>query len=237
MAAAYKESLKASPPALLYFPFPGRGLPCRISLYAAFGETGWKNELMTFADFGAEKAKIAAGEPTVLPSGSLPQLTVTVDGKSQVFTQSHAICRWAANLARDSYPHLYPDNPSLQLAIDEAVAVCDEILLKTPHDKDAEVKKTKREEFAATGYLKNGLKMLEAKAAAVGGPFYVGSELSLADIFIAANIQMIKDGQFDHVPKEYVDQFPTLCKLVEATAAAALVKEYMAFEEKSAPAK
>ena len=74
---------------------------------------------MNFEEFGAEKAKIAAGDPSRLLSGSLPQLTLP-GGK--VYGQSGAIVKYALASAKargsDAAFQLGSDDPEDILAIE-----------------------------------------------------------------------------------------------------------------------
>ena len=53
-------------------------------------------------------------------------------------------------------------------------------------------------------------------ASQLGGPFIAGSKLSVADLsFYFALYKMVADGQFDYVPANYMDKFPSLKAVAE----------------------
>ena len=54
---------------------------------------------------------------------------------------------------------MYPADDLAALAVDEIMDVCQDILTKCPQDKDEEVKKTKRQEYAA-GKMKSLFELL-----------------------------------------------------------------------------
>eukprot|EP01052_Picozoa_sp_SAG31_P024816 SAG31_NODE_2136_length_6360_cov_5.316882_5_plen_227_part_00 len=118
-----------------YFDFDGgRGPICRIALHAS--GLPWVDVRVKGADFGAAKAegKYMTGLPVLkLPSG-------------RIITQSTAIARFAA---KHGDAGLYPTDPEAALLVDELICVAEDALTKTPSDPDQEIKKTKREEYAA----------------------------------------------------------------------------------------
>lgn len=211
-----------SKPELLYFPFAGRGAAVRLCLTAAFGKDGWEDKELAFDQFGAEKAKITAGEPSILKSGSVPQLTLP-DGTT--VTQSHAMCRWACKSVRNEVTQgLYPDDPKGALLVDESVAHLDEILLKTPQDPDKEVKKAKRIEFSSKGkYMHSAMSLVEGRIAESPGPFLLPA-MTMADIYVAGLVAMILGGDFDYIEPSYMDQFPKLVACKEAVEGSDLYK-------------
>ena len=101
-----------------------------------------------------------------------------------------------------------------------------QVLNKCPQDADAEVKKTKREEYAA-GWMKATLTWLEAQFAKTATPF-LHEDLGFADLHLYMVVDMVLQGQFDYVPASYMDQFPGLLKSCEAVKASPLVAEYLA---------
>mmetsp|Transcript_44839 Transcript_44839/g.100740 ORF Transcript_44839/g.100740 Transcript_44839/m.100740 type:complete len:206 (-) Transcript_44839:81-698(-) len=185
-----------------YFDGAGRATPARVALFKAFGGD-WEDERIDWATFQKMKAD---GD---FPLGSVPVLTLK-DGRKVV--QSEAIARWAGRQGG-----LYPEDPTEALLVDEAVTTFFEVLGKCPQDPDPEAKKAKREEYAA-GWMKVALTTMEKKYSD-GGPFLIGSTLTLADLSLYCVVSMIVDGSFDHVPASYMEGFPALSK------AAAQVKE------------
>ena len=55
----------------------------------------------------------------------------------------------------------------------------------------------------------SGMELLEGRIAASGGPFLLGKQLSLADLYIRAPLcDLFELGQFDGVPATFFDEFP-----------------------------
>lgn len=220
-------------PTFSYFGLPGRGMPCRLPLFTAFGKDGFVDDRWTFDKFGAEKKKFLENPSTseLVNSGSLPFITLA-NGKT--ITQSIAIARWAARQNKEEIgKDLYPaENVDDCLLIDEVMAVYEEIMLKCPHDKDDEARKAKREEYAEKGFLRIGCDLIAKryKEKSNSGPFLCGSgkNPTLADLFVYAMVYLLETGMFDHVAKDYCDQWPDLVKAARACPESELAKAYLA---------
>jgi len=128
--------------------------------------------------------------------------------------------RFAGKLSK-----LYPEDPVAAMAVDEAMDVCQDILTKCPQDPDAGVKKTKREEYAA-GKMKSMMDLLAQRVGESGSAFMVGGDLTIADLVVYFLVKMIREGQFEHVPANYVDAWPQLAGLEKAVPEHPLVKAY-----------
>jgi len=174
-----------SKPKLSYFDFPGRGFPARVCLFNGLGKEGWEDDRV--ADFGALKPS--------LPLGQLPVLTL---GDGRVITQSNAIACWAAKQGDEP---LWPADAESQMIIDEVAGILSDGLSKCPQDADEEVKKTKRQEYAA-GFLTTAMNLVDKR---VQGPFLLGEKLSVGDLGLYSFVDMIMTGMFDHVPASFVD--------------------------------
>lgn len=48
----------------------------------------------------------------------------------------------------------------------------------------------------------------EARLAERGGPFFLGKDLSLADLFVYVLVDGLKTGFFDHIPTDTLDAYP-----------------------------
>ena len=103
--------------------------------------------------------------------GSLPVLTLS-DGTR--ITQSDAIALWAANKAGNA-----PADPDDALLSDELSNTAFDMLNKCPQDADEEVKKEKRQEFAA-GFLTQACRLVCERLSIKDGPLLLGTELCLA---------------------------------------------------------
>lgn len=190
-----------------------RGEPVRIALHASGVE--WKDTSVSFDEFKAAKAagKYGAGLPVMkLPSGL-------------ELGQSVAMVRYAGKLGKSG---LYPSDPEAALLVDCVMDTCQDALTKCPQDPDVEVKKKKREEYAE-GKLKSYMNDIDIILKAKGGPFILGKQISIADLVVKYFlVDMITSGNFDYVPKEYVDQWPQFAVHGQAVDDCDVVKAYKA---------
>lgn len=221
-------------PRLRYFMFPGRCYAARVALFNSFGKEGWIDERLGQTQFRKLKAQAAeqrkAKDISVLATDSLPQL-ILADGKTQV-TQSHAIARWAARQKKPSANAyaLYPEEDlDAALLVDEAMSMVDSMVGFAPKDADKEVRMTKRQAYAIEGgFLHIGFSILESRLRNSGGPFLLGTQLSIGDLYLKKPLtDMILDKQFEGVSPEYLDQFSAVRAHTDAVAAHPLVKEYL----------
>ena len=111
--------------------------------------------------------------------------------------------------------------------VDEAVAIVDQILLLTPKDIDADTRAANREKYHTEGFLRVGMEVLEGRLDQSGGPFILGNDISIADLYIRAPLGDLFDlGQFDGIPKEFYDDFPNVQKCSASVLEHDLLKEY-----------
>ncbi len=190
--------------ALTYFNAPGRAESVRVALRLA-GQP-FEDRRLNYADFGALKAQGA------LPLGSVPLLEV--DGL--VLTQTAAMLRYAARLGGGE---LYPSDPLQALIVDSALDTFNDTLsnalLPSLYERDMEKKLAMRVDFAA-GPLARACAYVEGLIARSGGPFLLGSSLSIADIVIALQIGQIEAGGLDGISPSMLDAYPHLKGLAAA---------------------
>lgn len=87
---------------------------------------------------------------------------------------------------------LYPEQPLDALAVDEVMDVVQDALTRTPQDADADVKKAKREEYAA-GKLKGYMALLAHRYQSTdGGPYLLGTSLTVADLALYYLLAMLR---------------------------------------------
>jgi glutathione S-transferase len=192
---------------LTYFDSKGRAQPIRICLRIAKLE--FEDERLPFPVFGEKKA---AGE---FPLGQLPVLSI--DGK--VYCQSQALTRWAARKAG-----LYPADELKALVVEEIVSTINDASASLPYRTPGETEesfKPKREAWfpAAARFWK----FLEARLAEHGGPFFLGKELSFADLVVFTLVDSIQAGNWDHVPVDVFTAYPSLLALHKAVGEDPLV--------------
>jgi len=130
--------------------------------------------------------------------------------------------KWAAT-AKGPSP-LYPEDPEKRIQIDEAIEIIYECQ-RCPGGKDEEEKKAAREAFGA-GPLKVGLKLFTQKLSASEGPFILGSQLTLADLWVYFVINMIKVGQMDYVDPKVLDEFPKVMESFKSICDSDVLKKY-----------
>jgi len=175
---------------LTYFPAAGRAEPIRLTL--AIGGVEFEDERIVRDEFVSRKPS--------LPFGSLPVLDV--DGS--VYSQSHAILRYAGKLAK-----LYPEDPLHALRVDEVLdGLTDALNALVPsfRAQDDETKKRLRTEFLKNEFPRyfGGVEKL------IAGPFVLGDKPSIADVAIYTSLQSFTDGSLDHIPADSVNAYPKM---------------------------
>jgi len=219
-------------PQLHYFAFRGRALGCRVALFNSLGKDGWTDRRVSLPRF--RKAPRPAQNPDRLDAeyvtNNLPQLDLPCGTK---ISQSHAIARYAARLPGPAappphyLPDLYPADAVSAMIVDEAVAVIDQILLLTPKDADAAVRAAHREEYQQSGFLRVGMELLEGRLRRSGGPFLLGAQLTIADLYVRAPLcDLFELGQFEGVGPEFYDAFPNIRACGSAVMEHPLLKAY-----------
>ena len=164
-------------------------------------------------------------------TNNLPQLNLPCGTK---VSQSHAIARYAAALRPAEQPahfvaDLYPRDASQALVVDEAVAIVDQILLLTPKDADEATRAQNRVAYQDTGFLRVGMEILEGRLKESGGPFVLGQQLTIADLYVRAPLcDLFELKQFDGVGDEFVADFPRVMACGAATLAHPLLEAYHA---------
>eukprot|EP00927_Polykrikos_kofoidii_P079917 TRINITY_DN76762_c0_g1_i1.p1 TRINITY_DN76762_c0_g1~~TRINITY_DN76762_c0_g1_i1.p1 ORF type:complete len:285 (-),score=35.58 TRINITY_DN76762_c0_g1_i1:190-999(-) len=213
-SASVCESAASALPKLHYFAFRGRALACRVALFNSLGTAGWIDQRVSLPRF-KKAPKLPQNSDRVnaeYVTNNLPQLDLPCGLK---ISQSHAIARFAAklhdptNLPQHFVEDLYPKDPKSAILVDEAIAVIDQILLLSPKDSDAATRAKQREEYQCSGFLRVGMELLEGRIAQSGGPFILGTHLSLADLFVRAPLcDLFELKQFDGVGPEFYEAFP-----------------------------
>ena len=226
-------------PIFHYFQFRGRALASRVALFNSLGKDGWIDKrisLPRFKKFPKDMYHHAPSErvrTAEYVTNNLPQLNLLCGTK---ISQSHAIARYAAklswNVSEEDLPHhhvpnLYPTNPKDALMVDEAVAIVDQILLLTPKDDDKATRSKNRQAYHESGFLRVAMELLEGRLEESGGPFVLGKNLSIADLYIRAPLADLFDlGQFDGVPEEFYSSFPNVQQCAEAVPKHNLLQAY-----------
>jgi len=224
-------------PKLHYFAFRGRALASRVALFNSLGKDGWIDQRVSLPRFKRDpNVKQPMQNPDRLIkneyiTNNLPQLDLPCGTR---VSQSHAIARYAAKLqpkATNLPPHflsnLYPSDKVEAMIVDEAIAIVDQILLLTPKDVDAETRKLRRDEYQDTGFLRVGMEVLEGRLAVSGGPFLLGDQLTIADLYLRAPLCDLFDlGQFEGVDSNFYNAFPRIKACGDAVLEHPLLKAY-----------
>lgn len=221
-------------PRLRYFMFPGRCYAARVAMFNSLGKDGWVDERLGQSQFRKMKQQAAADRKSnvfpTLVTDNLPQL-ILGDGKTQV-TQSHAIARWAARQNQDVAKKwtLYPETDlNAALVVDEAMSLVDSMIGFAPKDADKEVRLAKRQAYSGPdGFLGIGFSILETRIRESGGPFLLGDQMSIGDLYLKKPLtDMILDKQFEAVEPEYLETYPLVRAHTDAVASHPLVLEYL----------
>lgn len=181
---------------LSYFDFNGgRGEPARLAMI--LGDIDFNDDRIPMAKWPEARA--------TKPFKAIP--TLEVDG--EVFTQSNAINRYVAKLAK-----LYPTDQLEAFRCDEVMdAIEDQSqkIVATFSIQDPEEKKRAREKLA-DGLIPNLLSWLNDKLKA-RGEYFADNRLTIADLRVFATIKHLKSGNLDHIPSDLCEK---VAPLVEA---------------------
>lgn len=188
---------------LTYFNGKGRG-ECARLLFAAAG-VKFEDDRIEFANWPALKPKT--------PLGSLPVLYVD----DKVVATSQAINRY---LAREF--NLYGQNNEENACVDMVFEVSLELftdMIGVAFEKDEKVKEEKSKKL----FGENAPKIFGYLEKKLGSnTFFVGSTMTLADIFFFVTMEMLFKGSDD-----CLDKFPKLKDLKERVAATDKIAAYL----------
>eukprot|EP01061_Rhynchopus_euleeides_P029946 TRINITY_DN495_c0_g1_i5.p1 TRINITY_DN495_c0_g1~~TRINITY_DN495_c0_g1_i5.p1 ORF type:complete len:215 (+),score=109.65 TRINITY_DN495_c0_g1_i5:115-759(+) len=179
---------------VVYFPVPGKGEPLRLT--ATLGDLELENTVVDGATWGSTlKATVAPAQMPLL----------YVDGKQ--YGQSLAQLRYLGKLAG-----LYPEDPLVALEVDELVDYAQEVfapIAKTfAIQNDEEKQKARAAAVAEGGDAHKWLVYLDKRLE--GKKYAVGDALSIADVVIFTQIQPLRAGWLDGVPKDCLDAFKNI---------------------------
>ena len=187
----------------------GRAEPIRIALHAAgvaFEDVRW-----SFPEFG-EKRQSARFHAVPF---------MEIDG--EVITQSNAISRYVGKMSG-----LYPEDAKQALYCDEVLGALEDLnhyVVQTFSLQGEELKAAR--EALMEGRLKVFLTGLDELLKRGGGQYFVGKQLSMADLKMATQLKMLRSGNLDHVPADFADKLvPDLAAMQERIANEDIVKAY-----------
>lgn len=203
---------------LTYFGIEGAAEKVRLAMKMA--GIPFEDVRIAFQDWPAMKPN--------MPNQQLPILEI--DG-SEPITQSAAMAKWAAR----QHPTLYSGDADRLLVIDQMIHILDDDVREfqpalymgmRPAKFGRADDFAKTEEGAAlvksmrSNYVENDLpkaiKLLTAQLKKSGGPFLLGAEITLADLFWLPRLRYLQSGICDHVPTDCLDYFPEILAYKQA---------------------
>lgn len=177
----------------------GRAFVIRTCLGIA--KVPYEDERLTHEEFAAKRG--GAGPSKDFPLGQVPVLTLP---SGVVVTQSVALSRYAGKLAK-----LYPDDAEKAVVVDEIIDTITDLGVALPWGAtDPEQLQKLREEFAS-GKLNMYYTFL-----ASGGPFFGGSEYTIADLHVYSVVKLLRSGYIDHISTNYDAKWPVFEKFIVA---------------------
>ena len=194
---------------LYYFKIPfWRAEVTRLSLY--IGDIPFEDYRIEGNDYDKFKKTGKLPNKKIAPFKQLPVLDV--DGK--IFAQTGAIARFCGKLSG-----LYPKNDDYKAAlIDQIIEGAQDInylVTLSGRDKDLERKKIARD-ILATRHLPKWFRFLEDLLKQnTESIYFVGSDLTIADLAIWRLLGWLKSGMLDGVPTTILDNYENLNKLRE----------------------
>ncbi|GMF43168.1 unnamed protein product [Phytophthora fragariaefolia] len=196
---------------LTYFGAAGRAEVPRLIFY--IGGVPFQDNRIDANQFKAMKES--------LPLGQVPILEV--DG--EVFTQSHAIVRYAGRLGG----HYPVSTPYLALKIDEVLHAMGEVEEKMGpsfREPDADKKKAMREELAAVT-LPRYAALLEARLEKMQQiPAFTSDDVYVHEVVLYSWVKMMRAGYIDFIPTSVLDGYKLLNEAYEKVANHPKVKEW-----------
>ena len=194
---------------LYYFKIPfWRAEVTRISLF--IGDIPFQDYRIEGDDYDKFKKSGELPNKKIAPFKQLPVLDV--DG--EIFAQTGAIARFCGKLSG-----LYPKNDDYKSAlIDQIIEAAQDInflVTLSGRDKDEERKKIARK-ILATNHLPKWFQFLENLLQQnANSVYFVGNELTIADLAIWRLLGWLKSGLLDGIPTNILDNFENLNKLRE----------------------
>ena len=194
---------------LYYFKIPfWRAEVTRISLF--IGDIPFQDYRIESDDYDKFKKSGELPNKKIAPFKQLPVLDV--DG--EIFAQTGAIARFCGKLSG-----LYPKNDDFKSAlIDQIIEAAQDInflVTLSVREKDEERKKIARK-ILATNHLPKWFQFLENLLQQnTNSVYFVGNELTIADLAIWRLLGWLKSGLLDGIPTNILDNFENLNKLRE----------------------
>lgn len=210
---------------LTYFNLPARGEACRLALTLA--NVPFTDNRISFSDWKDLK-------PTT-PWGSLPTLKLS-DGT--VIAQQRAILRLIGKETG-----LYPSDVVAAAKVDSIMDGTEDLFAKTTEVGKNLPQKEKEEARNAAcndgGVIFTVLNNIDRMIGSSGGPFVVGSALTIADLYVYVYTSTLISGLYDGIPFSALDPFvhigklrmtvrshPAVCKYYDSLPASSLPSSF-----------
>lgn len=189
----------------------GRAEPVRLAL--TIGGIGFEDKRLT----GEE---VAAMKPT-LPYGQVP--IMEVDG--EVIAQGMGLLYYAGKLTG-----LYPEDPLKALKVDEILGVTEDIsgaLRPSFYEQDEAKKLEMRKQFSKET-LPKWFGNMEKRIKGWGTQYSATDELTIADLVLYVQGDLLRSGILDGIPKDVLDAYPKLTEIIDKVGAHPKVQEWNA---------
>lgn len=155
------------------------------------------------------------------PFGSVPVLEV--DG--EVLAQSSAILRYVGKLGG-----LYPEDPLEAFRVDALMDTMNDAMMAAFRYRgpDKDMLREAREKFCKED-IPRYVGALDKQVKASGkGPFFLGEEVSIADLIIQQSFNSMTSGFLDYVDATVVDEYTSLKGIVQAVSDLPAVQKWVA---------
>jgi len=205
-------------PKLYYFDITARAFPIRAALRHA--KVPFEDVRVTFPELVQMRGTTGANDK--VPMGQLPVIELP---SGMTICQSASILRWAAKQS-----DLYPKDIEQALLVDEIVETATEMRSKVPDSKDETEKKKLRAEFVERT-LPTFMDYFTRRINSHGGPFILGKQYSMADLFLARVIDGFVNKKIDYITKENLEKWPVVLQHYARASAHDVIKNETQHEE------
>lgn len=188
---------------LTYWAIPGKAEPSRLALHMT--GANWEDNVVTGATWGPMKAALL---PTV-PELNIPLLEV--DGKN--LTEAKAILRYVGTLGDGK---LIPSSALDQARMDGALSLSEDIFsafaptIFGSFPDEASKMEARAAICAADGKLFKCMEKFNAYVASFNGNFVCGEQITVADLMLFCNFNLLVCGMFDGFSLKFLESFPAI---------------------------
>jgi glutathione S-transferase len=208
-------------PTLTYFDMEGRALPIRLAFVV--GGVDFEDVRMPFMEWSAFRVYNSR------PLAQLPMLKVN----NRTISHAKAQLCYAGRVAG-----LYPSDPVDAARVDEALNIMHDAFFDLEHSRKTSKQQSPEElkecrEKIAKGLLLTSVEGLDKVLQKARGDYFLGDELSVADLFLFNHVRLIKSGTLHYIPTTLYDHLPKINALHDRVASLEAVQTWIAEHEKS----